>query len=219
MEIDRGLGLLRDGCRDLGYWCARAAFEDMLSEAAEPHVASAFLIALQTKGETEQELLGGIDAVRSRQVAFDVNDDGVDVGGTGGDAARTFNVSTTAALVVAAAGTRVYKHGSHAVSGLCGSVDLAERLGLPTAQDPASARDHVARYGIAILPSRSFLRYPPRVTAVRRALGVRTTFNLIGPWCNPARVRRQVIGVSDERYVPVFAGVARALGHECATCR
>jgi anthranilate phosphoribosyltransferase len=189
----------------------------VLANRTEPPLLAAFLVALQMRGETAAELLGAVDAVRARQIVVDKHGvDAVDIGGSGGDAGRTFNVSTTAALIVAAAGVRVFKHGSRAFSGTCGSIDVAEQLGLPLANDPSSANQLMARHGLAVLPSGNFLRYPPVIEQTRRALRIRTTFNLIGPWCNPARVRRQVVGVSDERYVNRFAQIAQALEHKRA---
>ena len=214
--IGAALERVRSGCADLGYGASRRVFEQLLSSPVAGSAAS-FLTALHARGESEAELLAGIHTVRRGLLTIDPGVAGaIDVGGTGGDAFRTFNVSTTASIVVAAAAQPVCKHGSRAVSGVCGSIDVLERLGVPVAVDEATARRDLALNGIAFLPSSSFLRYPPELSALRRLLGVRTAFNLVGPWCNPAGVTRQIVGTSRPREVTLFARIARALGHQRA---
>jgi anthranilate phosphoribosyltransferase len=205
--------LLEDGCSDLGYGVARSACESVLSGDVAPALTARFLWMLGKRGETASELFAAIDTVRARQSWVGAGDSrAVDVGGTGGDGGRTFNVSTTAAIVAAAAGARVHKHGGRAASGRCGSIDLLEALDVRDCKDAAAALVAVDARGIAFLASESFLPYPRWLRRMRRELGTRTIFNLIGPWCNPARVERQVVGVADERLVEVFGTIAQRLG-------
>src|SRR5262249_46245006 len=146
----------------------------------------------------------------------DVPGNAIDTCGTGGDGARTFNVSTAAALVVAATGVPVAKHGNRAVSGSTGSADVLEVLGVVVEQAPAVLGDCLRGVGIAFLYAPALHPLLARVSTVRRELGVRTVFNLLGPLVNPAGVRRQVVGVGEARLVEPVARVLAALGHERA---
>jgi anthranilate phosphoribosyltransferase len=211
LALNRILG----GSGDLGYEFARQVFDGLLRGAGDPELIAAFLVAIHIRGESESEFMAALDAVRSTQQTLEeVCGDAIDIGGTGGDCGATFNISTTAALVAAAADVTVCKHGNVAVTGQCGSMDLVSRIGLPVARTQAEAAEQLACAGIIFLHSRDFLKYPPLLQSVRRKLGVRTIFNLLGPWCNPARVRRQVIGVSNRRDLPLFVATARALRQE-----
>src|SRR5262249_39872969 len=140
----------------------------------------------------------------------------VDTCGTGGDGARTFNVSTAAALVVAAAGVPVAKHGNRAVSGSAGSADLLEEMGVAVEQSPDLLGACLCEVGIAFLYAPALPPLLARVSAVRKELGVRTVFNLLGPLVNPAGIRRQVVGVGERRLVEPVARVLAALGSERA---
>ncbi len=183
-------------------------------ELPEPLVAG-LLVALAAKGENTEELTGAARALRSRMLRVpSVPEGAIDTCGTGGDGRGTFNVSTAAAFVVAAAGVPVAKHGNRAVSSRAGSSDVLTALGIPVDVGPEVASQSLARYGLAFLYAPAHHPAMKAVAAVRRALGVRTVFNLVGPLSNPAGVRRQLIGVFSAHWVEPIAYVARELGAE-----
>jgi anthranilate phosphoribosyltransferase len=174
------------------------SFVGLVMDGALPDVVvAAVLAALRAKGETGAEVAAAARAMRARAVAVEVQDPGksVDTCGTGGDGAETINISTTAALLVAAAGVPVAKHGNRSVSSRCGSADVLEAAGIVLDMTPemmATLHDEV---GIAFLFAPRLHPAMKAVMPVRRTLGVRTVFNLLGPLTNPAGVERQVIGV------------------------
>ncbi|GIH28852.1 anthranilate phosphoribosyltransferase [Acrocarpospora phusangensis] len=184
------------------------AMGEIMSGAATPAQFAAFVVALRAKGETVAEVSGMARTMLSRATALvDVEGDTVDVVGTGGDRAHTVNVSTMAAIVAAAAGARVTKHGNRSASSLCGAADVLEHLGV-VIDAPAEATARVAaEAGIAFFfapvyhPSMRFAGPP------RKEIGVPTVFNFLGPLTNPARPAAQAIGVFDARMLPVVAGV------------
>lgn len=198
---------------DLSRQEAREAVDSMLEEGASASLAAAWLVALRMKGETVEELAGVVDALRARASTVTIADrEAVDTCGTGGDGAATFNISTTAAFVVAGAGVTVAKHGNRAVSSRSGSADVLAALGI----DLEASVERVVR---AIDSERIGFLFAPRhhpamrfVTPVRRELGLRTVFNLAGPLSNPAGVRRQVVGVYSAELVETMARTLGALG-------
>ena len=177
--------------------------------------AAALLVALASRGETIEEVIGAATAMRQRAVHVDHQLPLViDIVGTGGDGMRTINISTAAALVVAGAGVPVAKHGNRAASGSCGSADVLEALGVPIDRGPAAAAQLLLEERIAFLFAP---RYHPAMKAVgglRRDLGVRTIFNLLGPLCNPAGAQRQLVGVFGETQVDLVAEALQGLGTE-----
>ena len=177
---------------------------------------SALLIALRMKGETPEEITGAALAMRECVTPLDLGEDLretlVDTCGTGGDGRGTFNISTIAALVVAGAGANVAKHGNRAVSSSCGSADLLGALGVNLDLDAARMSVVLRRAGIAFLFAPKLHPAMSAVAPVRRELGVRTIFNILGPLTNPAFARRQVLGVYAERLVETVARVLAALG-------
>jgi anthranilate phosphoribosyltransferase len=175
---------------------------------------SALLIALRMKGETADEITGAAMAMRERVTPLDVEsrDQLIDTCGTGGDGRGTFNISTIAALVAAGAGANVAKHGNRAVSSSCGSADLLAALGVNLDLDAARMSEVLRRAGIAFLFAPKLHPAMSAVASVRRELGVRTIFNVLGPLTNPAFARRQVLGVYAERLVETVARVLAALG-------
>jgi anthranilate phosphoribosyltransferase len=178
---------------------------------------SAFLIALRMKGETSEEITGAAMAMRERVTPLDVDRENlVDTCGTGGDGRGTFNISTLAAIVAAAAGANVAKHGNRAVSSSCGSADLLSALGVHIDLDAARMSQVLRRAGISFLFAPKLHPAMSAVAGVRRELGVRTIFNVLGPLTNPAFARRQVLGVYAERLVETVARVLAALGAEHA---
>ena len=178
----------------------------------------AFLTAMRLKGESEEEIAGAAMALRDRCVKLpgyeDVVDNSlVDTCGTGGDGAGTVNVSTMAAITAAGAGARVAKHGNRSVSSLCGSADLLTALGVRIDVSPEIAARCLKEAGFAFLFAPLYHPAMKSVGPARQEMGIRTLFNLIGPLCNPAGVRRQVMGVYSEELVEVIAGVLGRL--EC----
>jgi len=189
--------------------------EIMAGNASEVQIAG-FLIALRTKGETVEELAGLAETMRSFATPVRVNrDDLLDTAGTGGGR-RTFNVSTTAALIAAAAGCRVAKHGNRSATGLSGSADLLEALGARIDLAPGAVARCIEEVSFGFMFAPSHHQATRYVIPVRRQLGVRTIFNLLGPLTNPAGATRQLIGVSDPTYLERIAGALARLGTEHA---
>jgi anthranilate phosphoribosyltransferase len=177
----------------------------------------AFLTALRLKGESEEEIAWAAMALRDRCVRLpgldnDLGNDLIDTCGTGGDGAGTINVSTLAAITAAGAGVRVAKHGNRSVSSLCGSADLLTAMGVRIDVSPEVAARCLKEAGFAFLFAPLYHPAMKSVAPVRQEMGIRTLFNLIGPLCNPAGVRRQVMGVYSEDLVEVIAGVLGKLG-------
>jgi anthranilate phosphoribosyltransferase len=194
----------------------RAIGEVLDGEVPEALVAG-FLVALRLKGETAGELVGGARAMRKRARALDLNHgDVLDTVGTGGDGAGTFNISTGAALIAAAAGAAVVKHGNRAVSGRVGAADVLERMGIRLELDPEGLRRCLERAGCCFVFAPAYHPALARWAPLRRALGIRTLFNLIAPLCNPASPRRQLLGVADPRLFRPMAEALAALGVEHA---
>ncbi len=190
----------------------RAMGEIFDREPAEALVAG-FLVALKLKGESAAELAGGARAMRARARTLDLNGGNVlDTAGTGGDGAGTFNISTGAALVAAAAGVLVAKHGNRAISGRVGAADVLERLGVKIDLDPEGLRRCLRAAGCCFIFAPAYHPVLARLAGLRRALGVRTLFNLIAPLSNPARPRRQLLGVAEPRLVRLMAEALAALG-------
>ena len=188
-------------------------FSDVMDGRATDVQKSAFLVALRMKGETAHEITGAAMAMRERVTPLDVDREGlVDTCGTGGDGSGTFNISTVAALVAAGAGARVAKHGNRAVSSACGSADLLAELGVNIDLDAAQMSDVLRQTGISFLFAPKLHPAMSAVAAVRRELGVRTIFNVLGPLTNPAFAKRQVLGVYSDALVPTVANVLNALG-------
>lgn len=206
----------------LGCWIARrdvsrqevaALFGRIMDgEIAEPVIA-ALLTALAAKGESVEEIAGAVEAMRSRVRAVPHSRaDVIDTCGTGGDGKGTFNVSTAAAFVAAAGGAAVAKHGNRAISSRSGSADVLAALGVPIEVEPELSARQIDEIGLAFLFAP--LHHPAMraVAPVRRALGVRTVFNLVGPLTNPAGARRQVVGVFAAAQVESVARVLARLG-------
>ncbi len=177
---------------------------------------AALLGALAARGETAVEIAGFADAMRAVAIPLPLEDAEramlVDACGTGGDASGTFNISTAAALVAAAAGATVAKHGNRAVTSQCGSADVLEALGIPVDLSPAAAAEALRRHRFAFLHAPTLHPTMRAVMPVRRALGVRTLFNIIGPLTNPAGASRQVMGVYAPHLVPLVAEAMAMLG-------
>lgn len=162
---------------------------------------------------TAHALAGAVDAVMARMLPFPAFPDAIDCCGTGGDGRMTYNISTAAAIVVAARGVQVAKHGNRAVSSASGSADVLEALGVNSKVSREQAARMLETIGISFLYAPSFHPGFARLAPIRRAIGKRTILNLIGPLCNPARVKRQLIGVFAPEYCALVAETAQLLGH------
>ena len=189
--------------------------EILAGEASEVEIA-ALLGALAGRGETAAEIAGFALAMREVATTLPLNAaeqaELVDTCGTGGDASGSFNISTAAALVAAAAGAKVAKHGNRAITSRCGSADVLEALGVPTGLAPEAAAEALRRHGFCFLLAPSHHPAMKAVMPVRRAMGVRTVLHVLGPLLNPAGARRQVMGVYSARLVPLVAEAMTMLG-------
>jgi anthranilate phosphoribosyltransferase len=195
---------------------AHAAMGAVMDGEATASQLAALLVALRMRGETVEELAGFAAAMRERVLHVEAPPGAIDVVGTGGDRSGTFNVSTTAALVVAAAGVPVAKHGNRAITSSSGSADVLEALGVRTDHDPSSAAAALRDTGFAFLFAPGFHPAMRHAGPTRREIGVRTAFNLLGPLTNPAGVRRLMVGSGDPAAAPKLAEVLRLLGDERA---
>lgn len=188
----------------------------VMSGELTPVQISAFLIALRAKGETVDEIAAAAMVMRELSTKVDIQDTRhlIDTCGTGGDGIQTFNVSTVCAFVAAAAGAKVAKHGGRSVSSTCGSADVLEALGVNVNQSPNQVATCVNEIGIGFMFAPNHHSAMKHAAPVRRELGVRTLFNLLGPMTNPATARRQVMGVFDKSLTGKLAQVLQKLGSE-----
>jgi anthranilate phosphoribosyltransferase len=209
--VTEAIELIASGT-DLSAEQAQGVLQEIMNDAVEDTQTAAFLIALRTKGETVDELTGLARTMRELALPVDVaGDDLLDTAGTGGGT-PTFNVSTTAALVAAGAGCRVAKHGNRSATSLCGSADLLEALGARIDLEPQAVADCIAEVGFGFMFAPRHHEATRHVVPVRKALGVRTIFNFLGPLTNPAGATRQLIGISDSSYLDLIAGALVQLG-------
>src|SRR5213595_4063798 len=185
----------------------------IMSGEATPAQIGGFLVALRLKGETADEIAGCAEAMREHVLAVrPARDDLVDTAGTGGDGASTINISTAAALVAAAAGAAVAKHGNRAVSSACGSADVLEALGFQLELPPTRIERSIDELGFGFLFAPTHHPAMRHAAPVRRELATRTVFNVLGPLTNPAGARAQVVGVFSADLVPTIAAVLAELG-------
>jgi len=197
-------------------------FEDIFSRKATPSQVSAFLVALKMKGESEDEILAAATVVRrlakkvsvkSNFVGIELEDEQVlDTCGTGGSGVNKFNVSTAVSFIVAAAGIKVAKHGNRAMSSSCGSADVLEALGIKIDVEPSIMVESIKATGIGFLYAPLYHPVLAEVAAIRKEIGVRTIFNILGPLCNPAFATHQVLGVYRKELVKPIAAVLKKLG-------
>lgn len=195
---------------------AGAAFETIMRGDATPIQIAGFLVALRMKGETVDEIAGFAQMARQMSTPIEVSGDLLDTCGTGGDGLATFNISTLAAIVAAACGVKVAKHGNRAASSMCGSADVLEQLGVKIDLAPEGVARCIDQAGIGFLFAPIFHPSFRFAGAPRRELGLRTVFNILGPLCNPAGARYQSLGVADEALAGKMADVLQRLGVERA---
>lgn len=208
--------LLPDPSTPLARETAAQAFADILDARASADAIGEFLIALSDRGETSIEIAEAARALRERMIPIAAPASAIDVCGTGGDGHHTLNVSTAVALVVAACGVPVAKHGNRAASSKAGAADTLEAIGLDMAIAGATAEGSLAELGIAFLFAANHHPAMARITPIRRRIGKRTVFNLMGPLANPARVTCQLIGIARPDYATLYAGALEQLGSERA---
>jgi anthranilate phosphoribosyltransferase len=189
------------------------SMKEIMEGAATPAQIASFITALRIKGETVEELTGAARVMRQKATRIDpCASTVVDTCGTGGDGRHTFNISTTAALVVAGAGLTVAKHGNRAVSSSCGSADVLEAMGVNIAAPPEIVEECIREAGIGFLFAQGLHSAMKHAAGPRREIGIRTIFNMLGPLTNPAGATAQLLGVFDARLTEMFAGVLRNLG-------
>ena len=193
---------------------ARAAFEIIMSGAATPSQIGGFLMALRVRGETVDEIVGAVGAMRARMLPVEAPDGAIDIVGTGGDGAGTYNISTLAALIVAGAGVPVAKHGNRALSSKSGTADALSCLGVNLEIGPAAISRCIAEAGLGFMFAQQHHSAMRHVGPTRVELGTRTIFNLLGPLANPAGVRQQLVGVYAPQWVDPLAEVLRDLGSQ-----
>ena len=203
--------------QDLTYDEAYAVMNEIMSGQSTPTQNAAFLAALSTKSaraETRDEIAGCAAAMRDYAVKVDAGRDIFEIVGTGGDNAHSFNISTTSALVAAAGGMKVTKHGNRAASSLCGTADCLEALGVNIRQSPKRCVELLNEAGMCFFFAQQYHTSMKYVGAIRKELGFRTVFNILGPLTNPASPTMQLLGVYDEYLVEPLAQVLSSLGVE-----
>lgn len=188
------------------------ALDLLMSGIATPVAMGAFLMALRVRGETIDEITGAAKFLRSRMRTVDAPPDAVDIVGTGGDSHGTYNVSTAATFVAAGAGVTIAKHGNRAVTSLSGASDVLAALGVKLDVPPVAVSRAISDSGVGFLWAPLYHPAMKTWAPIRADLGLRTLFNLLGPLCNPAEVKRQVLGVYDRNLVEPIAEVLRNLG-------
>ena len=201
--------------QDLTFDEAYEVMNEIMSGSSSQTQNAAFLAALSTKSakaETIDEIAGCATAMREHAIKCDVPYDTLEIVGTGGDGAHSFNISTTAALVLAAAGVKVSKHGNRAASSKCGTADCLEALGVNIDQDPDMCRRLLDSVGMCFFFAQKYHTSMKYVGAIRKELGFRTVFNILGPLTNPAMPKYQLLGVYDEYLVEPIAKVLASLG-------
>src|SRR6201996_6827191 len=216
MSIRTELRRVVEDCDTLSLDEASALMQRILAGEAPEMELAALLGAMAGRGETAAEIAGFAQLLRAAATTLPLTDDErstiVDTCGTGGDGSGTFNISTAAALVAAAAGAQVAKHGNRAITSRCGSADVLEALGIPTELEPSAAADALRRHGFTFLLAPAHHPALKGLMPIRRAIGVRTILHVLGPLLNPAGVRRQVMGVYSARLVPPVAQAMALLG-------
>ncbi|MFN0024146.1 MAG: anthranilate phosphoribosyltransferase [Parvularculaceae bacterium] len=198
----------------------RAAMSFLLDGGVTDDEIAAFLLALKARGETVDEIVAAAEAMRARAVRVDAPEDAIDTCGTGGDGANTYNVSTAAALIAAGAGASVAKHGNRSASSRSGSSDVLAALGVALEAGPEAIARAIREAGVGFMYAAYHHRAVAHVAAVRRKLGVRTIFNVLGPLTNPAGARRQLMGVYDRALAEPLASALSELGavHAWVVC-
>tara|TARA_B100000035_G_scaffold315425_1_gene336053 strand:+ start:13632 stop:14636 length:1005 start_codon:yes stop_codon:yes gene_type:complete len=185
--------------------------QSIMSGGLSPNYVSAILTALSIKGETIDEISAAAQVLRDNLTPVDLDDDVVDTCGTGGDGLKTFNISTCASFVAAGAGVRIAKHGGRSISSSSGSADVLESLGVNVSIDNIKMKELVDSIGIGFMFAPNFHPAMKHVAPIRKDLGIRTIFNVLGPLANPGNAKRQVIGVFNKSLTSIFSEVLKKL--------
>lgn len=207
---------LPDPASPLSEAAARAAFSALFDGSCSKEEITAFLVGLADRGETATEIAAAATEMRARMIGVDAPANAIDVCGTGGDGSHSLNISTATALVVAACDIPMAKHGNRAASSKSGAADTLEALGLDLAKAATQAEQNLREIGIAFFFAPNHHPALGPLGPIRKAIGRRTIFNLLGPLCNPARVKRQLIGVASPDLVETYAEAAAQLGYDKA---
>lgn len=205
--------------QDLDESAAAWAMDQIMSGQTPDVTMAAFLVAHHTKGETVSEIAGLVSAMMDHAVPLPGLEDSVDIVGTGGDRAKTANISSTAAMIISASGQRVVKHGNRATSSASGSADVLEALGVRFDITPEQTGIIAKEVGLAFCFANVFHPSMQFVSAVRRQISVPTAFNILGPLTNPARARHTAIGVADAQMAPLVVGTLAKRGHQAIVFR
>ncbi len=200
------------GHRNLSIDEAREIMDRIMSGEFTDVQIAGFLVALRAKGETSSEIAGFAQAMREKMIKVPVTVNAIDMCGTGGDAKGTFNISTVASFVVAGAGVPVAKHGNRSITSSCGSADVLAALGVDIEMKPDKVAHAVEQVGLGFMFAPSLHPAMKHVMPARKALGIRTVFNILGPLSNPAGVRRQLLGIFDGTLTETLAEVLKKLG-------
>lgn len=197
---------------DIGYDMSKEVMNEIMSGSASEVQKSAYLTALSLKGETIDEITGSAEEMRNHCTKLNHEMDVLEIVGTGGDGSNSFNISTTAALVISAAGVPVAKHGNRAASSRSGAADCLEALGVNIMLSPEKSQKILEKIGICFLFAQKYHSAMKYVAPIRKELGIRTVFNILGPLANPASANMQVMGVYDESMIEPMAKVLANLG-------
>lgn len=197
---------------DIGYEMAKGVMKEIMDGEASEVQKSAYLTALSMKGETIEEITGSAEEMRAHCVKLLHDQEVLEIVGTGGDGSNSFNISTTSSIVIAAAGVPVAKHGNRAASSKCGAADCLEALGINITIPPEKSKELLEKINICFLFAQNYHISMKYVGPVRKELGIRTIFNILGPLANPAGATLQVMGVYDEALVKPLAQVLSNLG-------
>lgn len=198
--------------QDLTFSEAKQAIYEIMSSDVSPVVISSFLTALAMKGETDEEIAGAAEGMRSRALPFEIEGHALDIVGTGGDKSNSFNISTVASFVAAAAGVTIAKHGNRAASSKCGTADCLEALGVKIDCEPEVMKKSMQENSIAFFFAQKYHGAMKYVGPVRKEIGIRTVFNILGPLTNPGHADRMVLGVFNDEFVPKIARAITKLG-------
>jgi anthranilate phosphoribosyltransferase len=209
--IKEAIGSLVEG-KNLTYEEAYFVMGEIMSGEATPAQIASFLTALRLKGETADEIAGLATVMRAKATPVKIKGPAIDIVGTGGDGAATFNISTAAAFVVAGSGLKVAKHGNRAMSSQCGSADILEALGVKIDLSADSVAECIENTGIGFMFAQAFHPAMKYAAPVRKEIGIRTIFNILGPLTNPAQVEHILLGVPSEEVGAKIAVVLKRLG-------
>ncbi len=198
--------------KDLTFEEARQAIDEIMSGEVSPVVISSFLTALAMKGETDDEIAGAAEGMRSKALDFKINGHALDIVGTGGDKSNSFNISTVSAFVAAAAGVTIAKHGNRAASSKCGTADCLEALGVKIDCEPEVMQKSLAENRIVFFFAQKYHSAMRFVGPVRKEIGIRTVFNILGPLTNPGHADQMMLGVFSREFVPKIAKALTKLG-------